>query len=273
MIEVSQFCGMLWNRMSGLNDLERRLLALKQKMESGLAERARSLRELAAKVESGDVLARKALKTESHKLRGVAGTYGHQELTDKAAELEQRASLSPPAIVGQLARNLADLAEAAGAHAKAAAPAVEQAAAAAPAPAPAKTTTPAPTAMGTKLRVLAMDDDPLTLRLLALTLKQVGGFDATIVESATVALELLTRESFDIVISDAMMPEMNGKELCERARQIGVKAPVVILSAASPDELGWSNTLNGATAWLRKPFKPSELVQEIQRIVKQHARG
>jgi CheY-like chemotaxis protein len=278
MIEARRFCGMLWNRMSGLNDLERRLLALKQKMESGLAERARALRELAAKVESGDVLARKALKTESHKLRGVAGTYGHQELTDKAAELEQRASLSPPAIVGQLARNLADLAEAAGAQAKAA-PAIEQAVAPAPAPAPtpapaqAKATTPAPTATGKKLRVLAMDDDPLTLRLLALTLKQVGGFDATIVESATVALELLTKESFDIVISDAMMPEMNGKELCERARQIGVKAPLVILSAASPDELGWSNTLNGATAWLRKPFKPSELVQEIQRIVKQHARG
>jgi DNA-binding response OmpR family regulator len=51
---------------------------------------------------------------------------------------------------------------------------------------------------------------------------------------------------------------------------LGITAPVVILSAASPDELGWSSTLNGATAWLRKPFKPSELVQEIQKIVKQH---
>ena len=81
--------------MSSLNDLEQRLLALKQKMESGLAERAKALRELSARVEAGDIVARKALKTESHKLRGVAGTYGHQELTDKAAELEQRASLSP----------------------------------------------------------------------------------------------------------------------------------------------------------------------------------
>lgn len=260
-------------RMSGLNDLERRLLALKQKMESGLVERAKALRELAARVEGGDPVARKALKTESHKLRGVAGTYGHQELTDKAAELEQRASLSPPAVVGQLARSLADLAEAASAQARAA-QASEQVAAPPPAPVPTPVPVkaePAPKVQGTKLRVLAMDDDPLTLRLLALTLKQVGGFDATIVESATVALELLTKESFDIVISDAMMPEMNGKELCEKARALGVKAPVVILSAASPDELGWSNSLNGATAWLRKPFKPSELVQEIQRIVKQHS--
>lgn len=262
--------------MSALNDLERRLLALKQKMESGLAERAKALRELAAKVESGDVLARKALKTESHKLRGVAGTYGHQELTDKAAELEQRASLSPPAVVGQLARNLADLADAASAQAKAAQVASDGAGPAPPPAAPPAAPVEvelSPQVAGTKLRVLAMDDDPLTLRLLALTLKQVGGFDATIVESATVALELLAKETFDIVISDAMMPEMNGKELCEKARALGIKSPVVILSAASPDELGWSSTLNGATAWLRKPFKPSELVQEIRRIVKQHARG
>lgn len=251
--------------MPSLSDLEQRLLALKQKMESGLAERARSLRELSERVEAGDVLARKALKTESHKLRGVAGTYGHQELTDRAAELEQRASLSPPAVIGRMARDLADLADAASAKATAArAVAAPQAAAAAPAKAPSDE----PKAAGAKLRVLAMDDDPLTLRLLSLTLKQVGGFDATIVESATVALQLLGKETFDIVISDAMMPEMNGRELCEKARAIGVTAPVVILSAASPDELGWSSTLNGATAWLRKPFKPSELVQEIQKIVK-----
>lgn len=258
---------------SRLSDLEQRLLALKQKMESGLAERAKSLRALAAQLESGDTLARKAIKTESHKLRGVAGTYGHQELTDRAAELEQRASLSPPAVVGQLARTLADLAEAASASSTAAAaPPLASPAVVAPTvpTAPAEAAAPGPSAA--KLRVLAMDDDPLTLRLLSLTLKQVGGFDATIVESATVALELLARESFDIVISDAMMPEMNGRELCERARSMGIAAPVVILSAASPDELGWSSTLNGATAWLRKPFKPTELVQEIHRIVKQHAR-
>jgi CheY-like chemotaxis protein/HPt (histidine-containing phosphotransfer) domain-containing protein len=255
--------------MARLSELEQRLLALKQKMESGLADRAKALRELSHRVEAGDVLARKALKTESHKLRGVAGTYGHQALTDKAAELEQRASLSPPAVVGRMARDLADLAEAASVKAS-----VAQAGAVPAVAAPvAKPPSDRPKAGAAKLRVLAMDDDPLTLRLLSLTLKQVGGFDATIVESANVALELLAKETYDIVISDAMMPEMNGKELCERARAIGVKAPVVILSAASPDELGWSNTLNGATAWLRKPFKPSELVQEIQKIVKQHAKG
>jgi two-component system chemotaxis response regulator CheY len=254
-----------------LSELEQRLLALKHRMEAGLIDRAKALRAYATQLESGDAAARKAIKTESHKLRGVAGTYGHQTLTDKAAELEQRASLSPPAVVGRMARDLADLAEAAGAHAN-----VEPPAPAAPQPAPvaaprAAAVSSSVQAGAGKLRVLAMDDDPLTLRLLALTLKQVGGFDATIIESANVALELLARERFDIVITDAMMPEMNGKELCQRARALGVSVPVVILSAASPDELGWTGGLEGATAWLRKPFKPTELVRDIHRILKQHA--
>lgn len=284
--------------MARMNELEQRLLALKQRMESGLLDRARALREFAARLDAGDATARKAIKTESHKLRGVAGTYGHQELTDKAAELEQRASLSPPAVVGRMARDLAALVEQASANSVPSSIALPNAGmparASARPPARRPSSRPASTrsashrpaksdktdapkhetllaAGGRKLRVLAMDDDPLTLRLLALTLKQIGGFDATIVESATVALELLAREQFDIVVSDAMMPEMNGKELCVRAREIGVTAPVIILSAASPEELGWASSLPGATAWLRKPFKPSELVQDIARIAKQHA--
>jgi CheY-like chemotaxis protein len=247
----------------GLNELEQRLLALKKRMEAGLGQRAQALRDSAAKLEAGDESARKAIKTESHKLRGVAGTYGHGELTERAGELEQRASLSPPAIVGKMARELASLAENTGKQSgagDAAKPVLsmppDKHAPKSPVPAAARS-----------LRILAMDDDPLTLRLLSLTLKQVGGFDATIVESANQALELLSRESFDLVLSDAMMPEMNGRELCERARELGAKMPIVILSAASPEELGWSSVLPGPSAWLRKPFKPTELVKAIRRIV------
>src|SRR5436190_11309442 len=106
--------GTILRTMSGddrLSEFEARLAVLKHKMESGLIERARSLRELAARVENGDAQARKELKSESHKLRGAAGSYGHQDLTDKASQLEQRASVSRPATVGQMARDLADLAE------------------------------------------------------------------------------------------------------------------------------------------------------------------
>jgi DNA-binding response OmpR family regulator len=118
-----------------------------------------------------------------------------------------------------------------------------------------------------------MDDDPVTQRLLVLTLEQVGGFDATIVHSAATALELLRTKTFDIVVSDAMMPDMNGRDFRRAAREAGATMPIVILSAASASELGWAAELGKADAWLRKPFKPTELVKDILRIANKAKTG
>ena len=255
-----------------LSEFEARLAELKYKMESGLAERADVLREIAARVEAGDAQARKELKTESHKLRGVAGSYGHHDLTELASQLEQRASMSPPSTVGRLARELADLAEQKAHKSEPPAPRTSQP------PDDAQTATPSsnrpkPPTGNARLRVLAMDDDPVTQRLLVLTLEQVGGFDATIVHSAASALTLMQTQTFDVVVSDAMMPDMNGRDFRRAARAAGATMPIVILSAASASELGWAGELGKTDAWLRKPFKPTELVQDILRIAQQAKRG
>ncbi|HEY2733216.1 MAG TPA: response regulator, partial [Polyangiales bacterium] len=128
-------------------------------------------------------------------------------------------------------------------------------------------------AHGGALRVLAMDDDPTTLRLLALTLKDIGGFDAVIVTSGKEALAQMQLREFDVVISDAMMPDMNGKEFCAAARLLGGFAetvPIIILSAATQDELHWRTGLAGPVVWLRKPFMPSALVKDVARVVQSH---
>src|SRR6266571_3533552 len=84
---------------------------LKHKMEVGLLTRAHTLRDAVRRLLAGDDSARKVLKIEGHKLRGIAGTYGYPQLTELAAELEQRASLSPPPQLSELAVRLADAAE------------------------------------------------------------------------------------------------------------------------------------------------------------------
>jgi CheY-like chemotaxis protein len=242
---------------------EARLLTLKRTMENGLVERARLLRGLAGRLETGDdaerAVARVGLKTESHKLRGVAGSYGHGDLTELAAELEQDAPAAPVARVVERARALADMADARSSHAPSP-----------PGGTPADRAEPERPQRGrSQLRVLAIDDDAITQRLLQLTLQQVGGFDATIVTSAAEALVLLDQNAYDVVISDAMMPDMNGWAFQRAARARGATLPIIILSAATPDELGWSLESEAGTAWLRKPFRPSELVRDILRIVGQ----
>jgi CheY-like chemotaxis protein len=198
-------------------------------------------------------------------------------------------------MLGELANNLAQAAEEVGQRSQSAQTAGSSstssaaATAKAPAPPPAATASDSvpsrkrgaslrPAVQGNDggaLRILAMDDDPTTLRLLRLTLKDIGGFDAVIVTSAREALEQMKAREFDAVISDAMMPDMNGKEFCEHARQLGgwaTRVPIVILSAATSDELGWRDGLSGPVEWMRKPFMPSGLVRDIARVVEAHRR-
>jgi two-component system, chemotaxis family, chemotaxis protein CheY len=264
---------------------EARLEELKQRMESGLLTRAHTLRDAARRLLSGDESARKILKQEGHKLRGIAGSYGHDHLTVLAGELEKRASLSPPPLLQELAIRLADAAEAVGKRSSMAQaeravstslPIAQQPLAAAPKPRRRESVKPKTQGShGGPLRVLAMDDDPTTLRLLHLTLSDIGGFDAVLVTSAKEALVQMRLREFDVVISDAMMPDMNGKEFCAAARQLGGFAenvPIIILSAATQDELRWRTGLVGPVVWLRKPFMPSALVKDIAKVVQAHVR-
>ena len=261
---------------------ESRLDVLKQRMESGLLTRAHTLREAVGRLLAGDESARRVLKQESHKLRGIAGSYGHDHLTALAGELEKRASLSPPPQLEELAIRLADAAEAVGRrsantqHEPSSADTV-QLIEAPPVPKSRKRGQSARPksqgAHGGALRVLAMDDDPTTLRLLHLTLTDIGGFDAVLMTSAKEALELMRTREFDVVISDAMMPDMNGQEFCIAARQLGgfaERVPIIILSAATQDELRWRTGLSGPVVWLRKPFMPSALVKDIARVAQSH---
>jgi two-component system chemotaxis response regulator CheY len=273
---------------------EARFLELKRRMEAGLLTRAHTLREAVQRLLAGDESARKVLKVEGHKLRGIAGSYGYPHLTELAAELEQRASLSPPPQLGQLATRLAEAAEEVGKRSSGA-PAASPPPTAAQVPAAAAADGVSPDAAaaqrpavkprvlaarpsirgldGGALRVLAMDDDPTTLKLLRLTLADIGGFDATIVTAGQNALDEMRLRNFDVVISDAMMPDMNGKEFCAAARQLGGYAetvPIIILSAATQDELRWQNELVGPVSWLRKPFVPTALVKDVAKIVENH---
>jgi CheY-like chemotaxis protein len=269
---------------------ESRLDELKQRMESGLLTRAHTLREAVSRLLAGDESARKVLKQESHRLRGIAGSYGHDHLTVLAGELEKRASLSPPPQLKELAIRLADAAEAVGRRSATAQSGSAALTSLTPLPSEAPPVEAAPAAVKTRkragsqrpktqgahggaLRVLAMDDDPTTLRLLHLTLSDIGGFDSVLVTSAKQALELMRVREFDVVISDAMMPDMNGKEFCAAARELGgfaERVPIIILSAATQDELHWRTGLSGPVVWLRKPFMPSALVKDIARVAQAH---
>lgn len=113
------------------------------------------------------------------------------------------------------------------------------------------------------MRVLHVDDDALVRELVKIGMGQYGGHDVRSFDSGPAALEHLRSEEVDLIVSDVMMPGMNGPQFVAAVREEGLSAaPVMFLTSGFDPRSGWLETLKPA-AILAKPFNPFELPHDI----------
>ena len=88
------------------------------------------------------------------------------------------------------------------------------------------------------------------------------------------ALEIVSREELDLIISDVMMPEMDGNELTRRIKQNPDLShlPIILLSARTQEEDRRESMLIGADDYIVKPFKLGDLELRIDNIVENRKR-
>ncbi len=116
------------------------------------------------------------------------------------------------------------------------------------------------------LTVLLIDDDE---KLAPLLCEYCNMYDIAI-QSETLpssGLQRLTQDSFDAVILDVMLPEMDGFEVCKRIRQFS-EVPIIMLTARGEVTDRVVGLELGADDYLPKPFEPRELVARLNTIVK-----
>ena len=117
-----------------------------------------------------------------------------------------------------------------------------------------------------KLRILVVDDEP-TLRLgfaYALTGKN------TLVETAAtgrIALERIAAGSFDAVILDLRMPELDGIGVIEKLRGAGNGIPIILCSAALSPAAALRAIRHGVVDFLLKPVRPVDLRQVVEFVL------
>ncbi len=113
-------------------------------------------------------------------------------------------------------------------------------------------------------RILLVDDDELVLIALRELLKP-HGYEVHAYTSGSEALRTLDKMSFDLLIFDIMMPEMDGFELCTSARSKEAyrETPIVFLTAKSRDEDRSRGLEVGANLFLSKPISPERLIKLI----------
>ncbi len=114
-------------------------------------------------------------------------------------------------------------------------------------------------------RVLVVDDD-MTLRVALTRYLEKRSYVVQSVGSATEALSAVEADPPDLIVSDVMMPEMNGFEFCRRLRAMrtGQLIPFIFLSSKGEVEARIQGHSMGADDYLMKPFEPLELLAKIE---------
>ena len=113
-------------------------------------------------------------------------------------------------------------------------------------------------------RVLVVDDEVSVRDALARFLR-TRGFDTVTAESGMAALARLTQESFDIMLCDVRMPEMDGLEIVPRALQINRDLAVLMLTGVNDASTATVALSQGAMDYLLKPIELQELEHAIER--------
>ncbi len=116
-------------------------------------------------------------------------------------------------------------------------------------------------------RALLVDDDTGLLSSLARSLSRKG-VDVRTTTSASEAISLLTTADFDVMVSDIMMPEMDGLQLLRTVRASGLEIPVILMTGVPAVETAAQAVAYGALRYLTKPFDVAELAHHIQQAAR-----
>ena len=121
--------------------------------------------------------------------------------------------------------------------------------------------------MPQKARLLIVDDEANTLASLSRAFR-LEGHDATVCDNAAKALELAKSQTFDLILSDVVMPNKDGLALLEELKQQGVSTPVVMMSGQAHIEMAVRATRLGALDFLEKPISTEKLLLTVENAMK-----
>lgn len=119
------------------------------------------------------------------------------------------------------------------------------------------------------LRILAVDDHPINQSFAKKLLKKLGFFNVDLAEDGKQALDMIASKTYDIVLMDCQMPELDGYQtttlLREREEKLGGHLPVIALSANAMVGDKEKCLRAGMDDYLSKPIKPEKLIAAMKK--------
>ncbi|MDQ6653900.1 MAG: response regulator transcription factor [Acidobacteriota bacterium] len=117
------------------------------------------------------------------------------------------------------------------------------------------------------MHVLLIEDEPKIGRIISRALRE-NAYVVDIALTGPDGLQLATACHYDAILLDVLLPGLNGIEVCQRLRRLGLRTPVLMLTAQSLVEQRVEGLDAGADDYLVKPFAISELLARLRALVR-----
>ena len=114
-------------------------------------------------------------------------------------------------------------------------------------------------------KILLVEDDVITRATIADLLRSAG-YEVTEASDGAQAIELFATQSFDLIITDLVMPHINGFKLIARVRSVSRDTPAVLITAFLSAASGKA-ILGGSAEFVGKPIEPAVLLATVKHLV------
>ncbi|PLK44073.1 response regulator transcription factor [Emticicia sp. TH156] len=119
------------------------------------------------------------------------------------------------------------------------------------------------------MKILVIEDEVRTIELIRQGLEEQQ-WEVDIAYDGALGFQLATRQVYALIISDIILPGMNGLELCRKLREVGVSSPVLLLTALGTTDDKIEGLDAGADDYLAKPFEFRELMARVRALTRRN---
>lgn len=117
------------------------------------------------------------------------------------------------------------------------------------------------------MRVLLVEDDERIVDFVQRGLK-AEGYAVEVARNGLDAISLVTESQFQVIILDLGLPDINGRQVCERLRRNGLDTPILMLTAMDAVQDKVTGLRAGADDYMTKPFAFEELLARIEALMR-----
>ncbi len=117
------------------------------------------------------------------------------------------------------------------------------------------------------IKILLIEDEPKTVQSLKQGLEE-NNYDVSIAYDGHIGKQLALANTYQLIVSDIIIPGINGLDLCRELRSMGIQTPILMLTALSTTDDKLNGFEAGADDYLPKPFDFKEFLARVKALIK-----